>query len=366
MKNKKRVLFVAHVDSHIQAFHIPFLKLFKDKNYIVDVASNGKSIFKYCDHKYNIPFQRSPFSICNIRAYKELKKILNDNNYDIIHCHTPVGGVIARLANKHCRYYETTQMIYTAHGFHFFKGNNPLKNFLFKNIERYGAKYTDILITINKEDYAAAKKFNLKENGSVEYIPGVGIDIDKINSISGNKDDLCNELDIPSDSILLLSVGELNDNKNHRVIIETLPKLPQNVHYLICGVGVLKEEYIQLSKKLNVENKLHLLGYRNDVIKIMKSCDVFVFPSKREGLSVALMEAIACGLPCIGSNIRGNNDLITNENVGYLINLKGKQEWDSVIIKCLNIQNKNKIINKDILEFDIKNIEKKYANNIYV
>lgn len=98
----------------------------------------------------------------------------------------------------------------------------------------------------------------------------------------------------------------------------------------------------------------------------MKSCDVFVFPSKREGLSVALMEAIACGLPCVGSNIRGNNDLITNENVGYLVNLKGKQEWCSVIIKCLNIQNKNKIINKDILEFDIKNIEKKYANNIYV
>lgn len=358
MKNKKRVLFVAHVDSHIQAFHIPFLKLFKDNNYIVDVASNGNSIFKYCDHKYNLPFCRNPFSLSNIKAFKELEEILDKNKYDIIHCHTPVGGAIARLANKKSNHYSRTRIIYTAHGFHFFKGNNFLKNFIFKNIEKYFAKYTDVLITINKEDYEAAKKFKLKENGTVEYVPGVGIDIEKINSISGNRKKFLEELQISGDSILLLSVGELNNNKNHRVIIETLPKLPKNIHYLICGVGVLKDEYIELSKKLKVENRLHLLGYRNNIIEIMKSCDVFVFPSKREGLSVALMEAMACGLPCIVSNIRGNNDLIKYD---YTCELNYFN--DSLLHLLSNekeLYNQGQYNKAIIKKYDIRLVQKKY------
>lgn len=126
---------------------------------------------------------------------------------------------------------------------------------------------------------------------------------------------------ISNDSILLLSVGELDDNKNHKIVIRLLPELPNNVHYIICGTGSLKEQYMQLSKELNVENKLHLLGYRNDVIQIMKSCDIFIFPSQREGLSVSLMEAMGCGLPCIVSNIRGNVDLILHKENGYLCNL---------------------------------------------
>lgn len=323
-----RALMTATVPSMIGQFNMNNIKLLIELGYDVDVACNFKDHSVWSKEKieqlkddldalnvntYHIDFERSMFKIGNhIKSYKQMKKLMNEKEYTLIHTHTPISSLITRIAFKNSHIFNKCRMIYTAHGFHFFKGNNPLKNFLFKNIERYGARYTDTLITINKEDYAAAKKFKLRKNGTVEYVPGVGIDIDKINAIQGNKEELCKELNIPSDSILLLSVGELNDNKNHKVVIECLPELPKNVHYLICGVGPLKEQHEELAKKLDVLDRLHLLGYRNDVIRIMKSCDVFIFPSKREGLSVALMEAMACGLPCIASDIRGNNDLINN------------------------------------------------------
>ena len=317
MKDKK-VLFVAHVDGHIQAFHIPYLKLFKEEGYVVDVASNGDKVFDYCDHKYNICFQRNPLSPKNIKAYKMLKKVLDDNEYDIIHCHTPVGGFVARLANKNSIRYKTTKMIYTAHGFHFFKGNNPVKNFIFRTVEKYAAKFTDILITINKEDYDAANKFKLKEYGKVEYVPGVGINIDKINTVQGDKEKLCQQLNIPNDSFLMLSVGELSVRKNHEVVVNALEQLGNNVHYLICGQGSRHDYLIDLAKEKNVSDRLHLLGFCNNIPEIMKSCDLFVFPSLQEGLPVAVMEAMACGMACIVSDIRGNHDLI-DSNGGYVI-----------------------------------------------
>lgn len=339
----KKALMYASVASMIQQFNINNISLLQELGYKVDVACNFEFGSTITDEKikklkeqlkemevdfYQIPVPRKITDFKHLRlSYKMTKDLMNEKKYDLIHCHSPIGGIICRLANKHSKHYDSTRMIYTAHGFHFFKGNNPLKNFLFRNIERYGARYTDTLITINKEDYAAAKKFKLRKNGTVEYVPGVGIDIDKINSIQGNKEELCKELNIPVDSTLLLSVGELNDNKNHKVVIESLPELPKNIHYLICGVGPLKEQHEELAKKLDVLDRLHLLGYRNDVIRIMKSCDIFIFPSKREGLSVALMEAMACGLPCIASEIRGNTDLVQEQPFISLCNPQNSQDF---------------------------------------
>lgn len=364
----KKALMYASVASMIQQFNMNNISLLQNLGYKVDVACNFEFGSTITDEKieklkeqltkmdvnfYQIPVPRKITDIKNLRlSYKMTKDLMNEKKYDLVHCHSPIGGIICRLANKHSKHYDSTRMIYTAHGFHFFKGNNPLKNFLFRNIERYGARYTDTLITINKEDYAAAKKFKLRKNGTVEYVPGVGIDIDKINSIQGNKEELCKELNIPVDTILLLSVGELNDNKNHKVVIECLPKLPKNVHYLICGVGPLKEEHKELAKKLDVSDRLHLLGYRNDVIRIMKSCDIFVFPSKREGLSVALMEAMACGLPCIASEIRGNVDLFNNDKEEYLFNNKEKIYLEDILRKAI----RNKKINLDMSRYSIKKI----------
>lgn len=373
----KKALMYASVASMIQQFNMNNISLLQDLGYKVDVACNFEFGSTITDEKieklkeqltkmdvnfYQIPIPRRITDIKNLRlSYKMTKDLMNEKKYDLIHCHSPIGGIICRLANKHSKHYDSTRMIYTAHGFHFFKGNNPLKNFLFRNIEKYGAKYTDTLITINKEDYAAAKKFKLKKNGTVEYVPGVGIDIDKINSIQGNKEELCKELNIPVDTILLLSVGELNDNKNHKVVIESLPELPKNIHYLICGVGPLKEQHEELAKKLEVSDRLHLLGYRNDVIRIMKSCDIFVFPSKREGLSVALMEAMACGLPCIASKIRGNTDLVQEQP---FINLCSPYDNKDFFKEIINIDaNKQKEIycfnTTNSKQYDVKKIEKK-------
>lgn len=356
MENKKKVLFVAHVDSHIQAFHIPCLKMFHDYGYEVHVASHGERVFEFCDVKHDLPFERNPFHTHNLKALRQIKKIINQYNFDIIHCHTPVGGVIARIANRMSKHYKSTKMIYTAHGFHFFKGA-PLKNWvIYYPIEKICSHYTDILITINKEDYKIAQKFKLKKTGKIQYVPGVGIDMDKINSIQGNKKKLCEELQIPINSVLLLSVGELNENKNHKVVIECLPNLPNNIHYLICGIGNMKESYEQLAKQLHVSNRLHLLGYRNDVIEIMKSCHIFLFPSKREGLSVALMEAKACGLVCIASRIRGNTDLITHQKDGYLLDLS-KFQKDVVDIILRQQDDFPKIIQTSLKSMETYNLQ---------
>lgn len=372
----KRALMYASVASMIQQFNMNNISLLQELGYKVDVACNFEFGSTISQEKieslkeslkemnvdfYHIPVPRKITDIHNLKlSYSQTKELMNKNQYQLIHCHSPIGGIICRIANKNSNNYENTRMIYTAHGFHFFKGNNPLKNFLFRNIERYGAKYTDTLITINKEDYAAAKKFKLRKNGSVEYVPGVGIDIDKINSIQGNKEELCKELNIPSDSTLLLSVGELNDNKNHKVIIQSLPELSSNVHYVICGTGPLKEQYEELAKELHVEDRLHLLGYRSDVIKIMKSCDIFVFPSKREGLSVALMEAMACGLPCIASRIRGNVDLITQGANSLLCNPNEYMDFVNAI-KSMDEEIKDKFSELNIIEskkYNVKQINK--------
>lgn len=373
-----RALMTATVPSMIGQFNMNNINILIELGYEVDVASNFNDYSVWSDekitllkdtlnelnvHMYQVDFERSMFKIGNhIKSYKQMKKLMNERQYDLVHTHTPISSLITRIAFKHSEIFNKCRMIYTAHGFHFFKGNNPLKNFLFRNIERHGAKYTDTLITINKEDHAAAKKFKLRKNGTVEYVPGVGIDIDKINSIQGNKEELCKELNIPIDSILLLSVGELNDNKNHKVVIECLPELPKNVHYLICGVGPLKKQHEELAKKLDVSDRLHLLGYRNDVIRIMKSCDVFIFPSKREGLSVALMEAMACGLPCIASKIRGNEDLIVESYDGYLVNLN-KKEWLLKIKYAIKLKRQN---DKNMDKYSMKLISEKLKNEVYM
>ena len=373
----KRVLMTATVPSMIGQFNMNNIKLLQELGYTIDVACNfddysvwkEERIKKFESElkelkikKINISFSRSPKNIKNIiNSYKQVKQLLNDKNYSLVHTHTPISSFITRLAYKKSNIYGTCKMIYTAHGFHFFKGNNPFKNFVFRNIEKIAAKYTNVLITINNEDYIAAKKFKLKKNGTVEYVPGVGIDIDKINLVKENKIQLCEELNIPKDAILILSVGELNDNKNHKVVIENLPDLSNNIHYLICGDGQLKEQHEQLAKKLHVSDRLHFLGYRIDVIKIMKSCDIFVFPSKREGLSVALMEAMACGLPCVVSKIRGNEDLIEKEKGGYCVDLEN-ESFNIYINKILELDlsrsmsafNYNKVLNYSIKKVNLK------------
>lgn len=317
-KNKKVLFTATVVKTHINVFHLPYLKWFKEQGYEVHVAAkndfvNEQCIIPNCDKFYDINFARFPFSKVNINAYKQLKKIITENNYDIIHCHTPVAGVLTRLAARNSK---NTTVIYTAHGFHFFKGAPLLNWLIYYPVERFCAKFTDKLITINKEDYEIAKKFSLRKNGKVYYVPGVGIDIEKIRSTKVNVQQKKKELGIPENIPVLLSVGELIKRKNHETVLKALSKLKDhNFAYLICGRGILDNYLQEQVKNLDLLNKVKLLGFRKDIVEISKSVDLFIFPSYQEGLPVALMEAMAAALPSIASNVRGNRDLISKENL---------------------------------------------------
>lgn len=359
----KKVLFVAHVvKRHFMLFHIPYIKWFKENGYETHVCANNDYENKeecnipYCDKYYDLPFERSPFNSNNINAYKQLKKIIDSNEYDIIHCHTPVGGVLTRLAAKNARK-NGTKVIYTAHGFHFFKGAPILNWILFYPVEKYCAKYTDTIITINKEDYDRAQKFN---GGKVKYIAGVGVDTKKFSEVIVDKEAKRRELCIPNNAFVILSVGELSKRKNHQVVIKALSKLKnKNIVYIICGQGSL-DQYL---KKLSEENGVvvSLLGFRRDIIEIAAIADLFVFPSLQEGLPVGVMEAMAGGLPVICSKVRGNIDLIENGKGGYLVDPNDVDGFAISINKMLI----NTELCKEMGEHNINEI-KKYNKDIVV
>lgn len=338
----KRVLVLASVASMIDQFNMPNIRLMKELGYEVDVAANFLKGSTCSDEKianlkqillemnvkcYQIDFSRNVLNIGeNLKAYKQTKKIIDENNYALIHSHSPIGGFLSRVAARNARK-SGTKVIYTAHGFHFYKGA-PLKNWLiFYPIERISSRWTDVLVTITHEDYQLArKKMHAKE---VIYIPGVGINTATF--APKEEDSVINarkrvELGIPKEDIVMLSVGELNKNKNHEIVIRAMAQLGRkDLHYVIAGRGALKDYLEQLAKDLGVDAQLHLLGFRTDVRELFKLADFFAHPSFREGLSVAVMEAMANGLPVICTEIRGNTDLIIDNKGGYLFE-PAKQE----------------------------------------
>lgn len=309
----KKVLFVATVTNHINAFHIPYLKMFKEKGYEVHVASFGDEPIEYCDKHFNIPFARFPLKLQNYKSYKELKKIIQENHYETIHCHTPVGGVLTRLAARKERK-NGIRVIYTAHGFHFYKGAPLLNWIIFYPIEKYLSKYTDCLITINQEDYELAKK-RFKKCKQIELVHGVGVDESKFNfkMTKEEKHELRESLGLKYDDSVLIQIGELNKNKNQILAIEAMKVLVQEnpyIHLLLVGKGKLEKFYEEKIKEYNLENNVHMLGYRTDIPKLMKISDILLSLSYREGLPVNVIEGMFCGLPIIATDCRGNRDLV--------------------------------------------------------
>lgn len=257
---------------------------------------------------------RSPLSKNNYIAVGQIKSLIEKEQYDIVHCHTPIAAACTRLACIRARK-KGTKVFYTAHGFHFYKGA-PLKNWLiYFPVEWLCSFWTDLLITINREDFSRAQKLHAKKT---VYVPGVGVDVARFSGADADRGAKRAQLGIPEDAFLLLSVGELNENKNQKTVIRAMGELPdQNIHYAIAGQGALKAELEALADNVGIGGRLHMLGYRNDVDQLYKTADALIHPSFREGLPVSMIEAMASGLPCVASCIRGNADLL-DEKGGYL------------------------------------------------
>lgn len=256
----------------------------------------------------HIDFDRNPLGKDNLKAARQLMALMKREKYDVVHCNTPSGGVVGRLCAAKAR---IPAVIYMAHGFHFWKGA-PLKNWLFYYpVERFLARFTDRLITINQEDYELAQRFHYRKGGRAEYVPGVGIDAKRFERNEAVRAEARKMLGMGENEIMFLSVGEVNANKNHGLVIEALARLGRgDIRYVVCGTGALIEQHQARSRELDIQDRVMFAGFRADVDRFYQAADVYVMPSFREGLPVSTMEAMAAGLPCVASRIRGNVDLL--------------------------------------------------------
>lgn len=377
MNDKKKVLCIASMASNLDNFNRNNVRLLRKLGYEVTLASNFntkedtnsqqkiKSFVKEMQAEgiviKQIDFSRHIGSIRRqLNSFKQVKELLS-NRFDLIHCHTPICAAITRICAKKYRR-SGTKVIYTAHGFHFYDGA-PAKNWIvYYPIEKWLSKYTDALITINKEDYRRA--LGCLRAKKVVYIPGIGVDTGKYGKETCGKD-IRKDIGIKDTDIVFLSVGELNDNKNHETVIKALGKLKKdtsllkNIFYVIAGMGE-KEVYLKkLIKEYDLLNEVKLIGYCSDMVDLYKAADVFVFPSYREGLSLSLMEAMASGLPVICSKIRGNVDLINQGKGGVFFNPYSVDDLVSAIKyllksdrKTMGKYNKNRIRKYDISQID--------------
>lgn len=355
----KKVLFTATVDSHILQFHLPFLKLFKDNGYEVHVATNGNEKIPYCDVKHVVSFERSPFKLNNLKAIRQLRKIINEEKFDIIHTHTPMGSVVTRLAAKNARKKYHTRVIYTAHGLHFFKGA-PLKNWLvFYPVEKYLSKYTDTLILINQEDYNLCKR-KFKKCKDIQYVPGVGIDEAKFDFEMSDKEkhELRKSLGLKDDDFVMIYPAEISKRKRQIWLIEAindLLKKNSSIHLLLPGKDSLNGKCQQLVKELSIEKQVHFLGYRKDIPKLLKISNLAISSANQEGLPVNIMEAMYVGLPIVASDCRGNRDLVHNHVNGYLIGINDNASFSESIYKLYQ----SKLSNNNF-SIESKNIIKEY------
>lgn len=359
----KKLLFISNITNRVTNFALPSYYGCKKLGIEFHLASNLDH-FDFDNNKYedivfhNIKCDRNPLAFSNIESYKILKKIIKDNQINYIHCNTPIGGVLGRLCSN---INPVEKVIYTAHGFHFYKGA-PKKNFiLYKNIERILARRTDILITMNNEDYCSAKALKLRLNGNVFKVNGVGIDVASYSKIKVNKKELRKKLGLNKEDFVCIAMGDLIERKNYECAIKCISQVQHmKVHFLICGDGPKLNTLKEQIKQLDLEKRVHLLGFRSDIKELLSISDCFLFMSKQEGLPRALMEAMAAGLPCIVSDIRGNVDLVVNGKNGFLIkNNNYIEAANKIDYLCNNKKVVEEMIAKnlnDIKDFDVSNI----------
>ncbi len=346
----KRALMIASMASMLDNFNRDNIELLNQEGYEITLAANFKtedsnSPERVKRFKHNM--EEKGFRIIHIdftrkisnwkgqiRSFRQVKQ-LAEEEFDLVHCHSPICAAMTRLAFRKKRR-SGVKIIYTAHGFHFFKGAPWINWLIYFPVEWVCAHFTDVLLTINFEDHKRANKwFKAKK---VEYIPGIGIDTEKFQKrkFVGRKEKR-EALGIKEKDTMLLSVGELNSNKNHQVVIRAVAGLKNKMlHYVVAGQGGLFSDLRALAEQLQIADQVHLIGFQEDVASLYQCADLYLLPSKREGLNISLLEAMSSGLPCVVSKIRGNVDLVAEGEGGFLIGSEEVTAWAEGINKLVS------------------------------
>lgn len=354
--HKMKILYVTTISNTVNAFLVPHIKFLVEQGHEVGFAFNivkeiAPLLIKYGCKIHHVEFQRNPLKMKNLTAYKKIKSIIIDEGYELVHVHTPVASFLTRLA---CRNIDKVKVVYTAHGFHFFKGA-PKKNWVvYHTLEKIAARWTDGLITMNEEDYYAAKKLKLRKNGAVFKVNGVGLDLNKFHPKTAvRKKQLRKEYGYHEDEFLLIYVGELSYRKHQDQLIEAVSKLKEDikkVRLLLVGEGELLNQYTDMVLRLGLEEQVELLGYRKDVHNLMAISDIAVSSSRQEGLPVNVMEAMATGLPLVVTDCRGNRDLVNDGVNGFVVEVDHSEATANAIIELYHSEELRK-------QFSVKNRE---------
>lgn len=367
IKGMKKILFITTISGFLQQFEMNDVSIVQELGYEVHYATNfynpvyevnREELFRRNIILHHIDIQKSPFKMVkNFKAWLQLRKIVKKEHIDVIHCHNPMGGVLGRLADIGMK--GKRKIIYTAHGFHFYQGAPVLNWILYYPAEALLANRTDALITINDEDYKRAKKFHLRKLGIIKKIPGVGIDTKKFNVHTAEREGIRNELGISEHDFFVLSVGELNANKNHKVVMHAVASLQDKaIRYGICGKGIEREKLLRLADKLGISEQVILYGFRKDIPRILAAADCFVFPSRREGLGIAAIEAMAAGVPMITSDCRGTREYMVNEVNGLVCKREAVEEYVAAIRNLRMSHGRRKefaqACRKTAMKFDIR------------
>ena len=334
---KKRML-ITSTDLMMIQFLVPHVVNLAENGFEVEIACSEvggrmdevrEKLRNHVKGIHVVRLVRSPASLSNIKGYGDMKKVIAGGNYDIIWTNEPVMGVVTRLAARKARK-KGTKVVYMVHGFHFYKGAPKLNWMVYYPIERWMSRLTDMIVTINKEDYGRAKGFHAKR---VEYIHGIGVDTTRLNRKAA-RTHIRKELGLSEKDFIILSAGELNKNKNHKIIIKAISRLhDKSIKYILCGKGAMRNTLVKLAEKCGVTEQVFFLGYRKDIVDICSQADVFAFPSHREGLGLASLEAMYSGLPLVASGIRGIEDYVENGKNGFLCSPDDSKEFADAICR---------------------------------
>ncbi|MBR4099795.1 MAG: glycosyltransferase family 4 protein [Clostridia bacterium] len=362
----RKILFVANVTKeHILKFHIPTIKKFKDEGWTVEVASSGTEEVPYCDKKYVMPWKRSPFTFATFAGIKALKKIIDNGKYDIIYCHTPVGGLIGRIASLSARKRFDTRIVYFAHGLHFYKGAPLLNWLIYYPVEKILAKVTNSIITINEEDYNNSK--NLLKVRETYLIDGIGVNINEYNSFSKEaaRKKVREELNIPENANVLIYLAELIKNKNQKMLLDVLKQVQcelPDTYLVLAGFDHNNGKYQEYAKEIGVFEKVRFLGWRSDKANLYACADICTASSIREGFGINVVEALASGLQVVATKNRGHSTIIKNDVNGYLVDINDVEEMSRKICEIIKKQSLTVVSQEELSKYDEQIVTEKIYN----